>query len=311
MQKESVKDSYKDLNLEDFITSVYYLVDNLYSQISYKVFRPGDKPSFSDSEIITLNLVGQMVHDSENGWYRFVKKNYLRLFPQLLERSRYHRRCKDSQQMTELIRKIMINRMGFDKHEYHLMDSIPVPVCVYARASRNLRFSEDFGIDNDDLYGYCASKEEKIYGFKLHVLETVQGVPVHSVLAPASEQDVVLAPELLESYRPNLRVGGDKGYVGLDKRLENDWDFQLIIAKRRNQKEQNTVEEKFFLKKFRRIIETSYSQLAGQFHLQFTRGRSKWGLQNRIIAKLTAFTLAIYLNFLAEEPLLEIKGLVF
>jgi hypothetical protein len=311
MQKESVKDSYKNLNLEDFITVVYCLVDNLYHQISYKVFRPGEKPSFSDSEVLTLNLVGQMVCDSENGWYRFVKKNYLHLFPTLIERSRYHRRCKDSQQMTELIRKIMIHRMGFDTHEYHIMDSIPIPVCVYARASRNKRFSEDFEIDNSDLYGYCASKEEKIYGFKLHVLETVQGVPVHYVLAPASEHDVVLAPELVESYRPQIVIGGDKGYVGLTKRLEEPSDFKLIIAKRRNQKEQNTAEEKLFLKRFRRIIETSYSQLAGQFHLQFTRGRSKWGLQNRIIAKLTAFTMSIYINFLAEEPLLEIKGLVF
>jgi hypothetical protein len=311
MQKESVKDNYKNLNLEDFITVVYCLVDNLYHQISYNLSRPGDKPQFSDSEVITLNLIGQMVSDSENGWYRFVKKNYLHLFPQLLERSRYHRRCKDSQQMTEFIRKIMINLMGLDRHEFHLMDSIPVPVCVYARASRNMRFSEDFGIDNSDLYGYCASKEEKIYGFKLHVLETVQGVPVHYVLAPASEHDVVLAPELVESYRPQIVIGGDKGYVGLDKRLTHSSDFKLIIAKRRNQKEQNTVEEKFFLKKFRRIIETSYSQLAGQFNLQFTRGRSKWGLQNRIIAKLTAFTMAIYINFLAEEPGLEVKGLVF
>jgi len=44
------------------------------------------------------------------------------------------------------------------------MDSLPVPVCVYVRASRNLRFATDFDVDNADLYGHCASKKEDIYG---------------------------------------------------------------------------------------------------------------------------------------------------
>ncbi len=85
----------------------------------------------------------------------------------------------------------------------------------------------------------------------------------------------------------------------------------MIIAKRKNQKEQNTQEDNFFLKKFRKTIETTNAQLALQFNLQFTRGRSKWGLQNRIIAKLTAFTFCIYLNFLTEQPLLAIKEFLF
>lgn len=56
------------------------------------------------------------------------------------------------------------------------MDSLPVPVCVYVRASRNLRFATDFEVDNADLYGYCASKKEDIYGFKLHLLTSTQGI---------------------------------------------------------------------------------------------------------------------------------------
>lgn len=305
------KDTLKNLNLEDFLTVVYYMVDNLYNAIAGYSNRPGIKPIFSDSEVLTLNLVGQMFGDSENGWYKYVKKNYIHLFPHLVERSRYHKRCKNLQQMTELLRQQLIKLMNFDKSEFHVMDSIPVPTCVYARASRNMRWSQDFEIDNQHLYGYCAAKEERIYGFKLHLLQTVQGVPVHYVLAPASYHDVTVAPELLQTYRPNIVVGADKGYIGLEKRWEVPNETQLIIAKRKNQKEQNTQEDNFFLKKFRKTIETTNAQLALQFNLQFTRGRSKWGLQNRIIAKLTAFTFCIYLNFLTEQPLLAIKEFLF
>ncbi len=205
------KDTLKNLNLEDFLTVVYYMVDNLYNAIASYSNRPGIKPIFSDSEVLTLNLVGQMFGDSENGWYKYVKKNYIHLFPHLVERSRYHKRCKNLQQMTELLRQQLIKLMNFDKSEFHVMDSIPVPTCVYARASRNMRWSQDFEIDNQHLYGYCAAKEERIYGFKLHLLQTVQGVPVHYVLAPASYHDVTVAPELLQTYRPNIVVGADKG----------------------------------------------------------------------------------------------------
>lgn len=101
----ATKDNLKDLNLPDFLTVSYFVIDELYKQIEYLASRPGPVPTFSDSEVICLNLVGQMVCDSEKAWHRMVKKNYLRLFPKLLERSRYHRRCKDLQQITEIIRQ--------------------------------------------------------------------------------------------------------------------------------------------------------------------------------------------------------------
>jgi hypothetical protein len=51
--------------------------------------------------------------------------------------------------------------------------------------------------------------------------------------------------------------------------------------------------------------------LTEQFNLQFTRAKSAWGLTNRVIAKITALTIGIYFNFIAEFPLLQVKGFVF
>ena len=48
-----------------------------------------------------------------------------------------------------------------------------------------------------------------------------------------------------------------------------------------------------------------------QFNMQFTRAKSAWGLSNRVIAKITALTFAMFLNFIAEMPILQVKNFVF
>ncbi|SFF57997.1 hypothetical protein, partial [Thermoflexibacter ruber] len=103
---------------------------------------------------------------------------------------------------------------------------------------------------------------------------------------------------------------GDKGYVGLGKRLENTLDYELIIQNRANQVA-NTATEKAFLGIFRKTIETVNSILTEQFNIQYTRAKSAWGLTNRIIAKITSLTFAIYLNFITQQPILDIKNFIF
>lgn len=129
-------------------------------------------------------------------------------------------------------------------------------------------------------------------------------------LAATSHHDVNIAPELLETYRKNILTLCDKGYVGLSKKLTNPDEHHLIIQKRENQ-EPNSAVEKTFLGIFRKTIETTNVILAGQFHLQFTRAKSAWGLTNQVIAKITALTLAIYINSIAQLPLLKVKGFIF
>ncbi len=50
----------------------------------------------TDSEIITLSIMQEgRSNDSELSSHRGVQKDYLHLFPDLISRSRYHRRRKD------------------------------------------------------------------------------------------------------------------------------------------------------------------------------------------------------------------------
>lgn len=307
----SLEIKLKESNLETLWVVIYYYVDEFYQQVKQLVNRPGPRPQLSDSEVLTICIVGQMMSDSESAWYRYVRKNHSNEFPNLIERSRYHRRCKDLSQLQEIIRQMLVDRLGANQQRWHIMDSVPIPVCIYARASRNMRFCEEFAVDNSSLYGYCASKKESIYGFKLHLMVSSEGIPVHFVLAPAAPHDVSLAPEVLESYRQGITIGFDKGYVGLHKKLLRLEDYNLIVQQRNNQKEQLSKEEKSFLRQFRSIVETTNSLLSEQFNLQYTRAKSKRGLIHRVTAKIMSLTFAIFLNFLMGEPLLHVKQLIF
>ena len=63
----ALKDNLKNLNQGDFLKVSFFIIDEIYQSVKHLVSRPGPVPALSDSEIICLNLVGQMVCDSENG----------------------------------------------------------------------------------------------------------------------------------------------------------------------------------------------------------------------------------------------------
>ena len=244
---ESLKLTLEEGKLDDVLTVIFFHVDELYNQIRHLVARSGSKPIFSDSEVITLTLVNQMVIDSQTAWYKFVKRNHKPLFAHLIERSRYHRRSKSLFKLTNLIRRMLLLHLDVHLQQWHLMDSMPVPVCGYTRAGRTHQFAAQFGVTHDSLYGYCAAKQLDFYGFRLHLMVTTQGIVTHFVLAPGSHHHVTVAPELLETYRPDIIVGADKGYVGLAKRLNHPIDYQLIVQSKSNQTPNTAFEKSFWL----------------------------------------------------------------
>lgn len=80
---------------EDFILTVYVVIDDLYRQ-----FAPPEvlhkrhvlDAKLSDPEIITISICRELAGiDSENTWFTFVKRNYRHLFPDLCSRNRFNR----------------------------------------------------------------------------------------------------------------------------------------------------------------------------------------------------------------------------
>lgn len=297
-------------DLETLFTTVYVLVDDQYKRIlkEYPRLRTsGPEPEFSDSEVITLALMAELTgNDSENAWIPYVTKNYRYLFPQIIERSRYNRRVKDLTNVIDKIRcsfrESLVGPMPF----IQIIDSVPLPVCHYARASR----CRSFG--GEAAFGVCESKHEKIYGFKTHMTISEEGVPLSFSIASANHHDVTLVWDLVD-HCWNIILIGDKGYI--DKEQNNEFKetrgITVLTHKRVNQKEQNSKWLNSFISNSRQIIETVFSQLTDQFNISKNRAKKFFGLISRVVRKITAYTSAIYINKLYNLPLLEVKNLVF
>lgn len=300
------------LDLEMLFIIVFVLIDDLYRKIVPECVlnRPGPDPQLSDSEVITISLVGEMFLDSETAWCDFVYRNYRYLFPNLNERSRFHWRNKDLWVVKNLLRHRILGNLNTPFERYHLVDSMPVPICKYVRSKRCRFFLGE--VDKDTMFGVCESKDEKVYGFKLHLLITVEGIIVNFIIAPAAPHDLTLLSEILEAFN-NLIVGADKGYISkaLQEALKQAQKITLITPKKVNQIEKNTEAEKWFLARYRKMVETVNSLLSEQFHITRTRARKLWGLFSKIISKITSLTLCSYINMLMGRPLLEVKSLAF
>jgi len=299
--------------IEDFVdlcTSVYVLVDTLYQRLAAPYDqRPGPRSAFSDSEVITLTLVAELLGlDEECAFLAYVDRHYRALFPLLPERSRYNRRRRQLIEATNRIRAglmaALLAQLPPESTELSVIDSVPVPVVGFHHARGDHRWYGEAD------YGKVPSKKQTIYGFKLHLLIPHSGLILDFVLAPAQHNDGTLTEQLLID-KARLTVLGDKGYINapLHARLAERNAIVVLTPRRRNQLVQLPEALTRAIAHFRQVIETVNSQLVDQFHLQRNRAKCVSGLCARVQAKLAAHTVGLYLNWLLGQPLLALKAL--
>lgn len=297
---------------EDFILTVYVVIDELYRQ-----FAPSEvihrrhvlDAKLSNSEIITISICGELAGiDSENAWFSFVKKNYRHLFPQLCSRSRFNRTRRALMQTTELLRQKMISAFPIPFSPYFIIDSFPLAVCKFGRA-RYCRSFRGYGAD----YGKCPSKKETYFGYKVHALVTLEGYITSFEITPASTDDREGLRDIVES-QSDLVILGDKGYVGENLMLEmKEQGICLLALKRSNTKINWSKSFRQLIFKLRRRVETVFSQLSEQLNAERVLAKSFQGLCTRLSNKILAYNLCLALNRIFHETceLGKIKQLIF
>ena len=297
---------------EDFILLVYTIIDDLYHQFvptSVSQRRNVDTAKMSDSEIITLSICGELAGiDSENAWYSFVKRNYRHLFPRLCSRTRFNRTRGALLQVTELLRQKLTHSFPIPTSRYFVMDSFPLPVCKFGRA----RYCRSFRVDGAN-YGKCPSKKETYFGFKVHALITIEGYITAFEITPASADD----REGLRDFAENhlcLTVLGDKGYT--EEQLWEDMQEKgicLMSLKPSNHKNNWPKEVRQVIFRFRRRIETVFSQLSEQLNAEKVLAKSFRGLCTRLQNKILGHNLCMAFNSIFREPcdIGKIKHLIF
>jgi len=293
----------------DFCLYVYVIVDELYQQVAPMMQRRGPAPKCSDSELLAICLIGEC-----KGWDVETEllsnmRAYRELFPHLPEQSRFNRRRRNLMWVLNLIRRLLLSQLDLAKDAQCVIDSLPIPVVQFHLVPSS---TADWPAHEAD-FGKVSTKKQTIYGYKLHMLVTLNGLILDFELAPASATDLEVGFELLTQHTDRTVVG-DKGYISAEKAAEL-WRTNricLLTLPRRNQKRQVSAQRTHLHNAVRQIIETVNGQLTEQFNIETNHAHSFWGLCARLYSKLTAHTLCIFINRLLDKPdFLQIKSLAF
>lgn len=278
------------ISINDLFTIIFVLVDDWYQSEGKKLLtgKPGAKPEFTDSEVITLMLAQDFIpYPSETQYIGHIRANYLALFPKLLDQSQFNRRARSLRLLVEELRRSWIIQRGWHLGNHFLLDTKPVPVIGY---KRNKRHSEFAGSAN---YGLCVSRNLKYFGYKLVTVSTLFGIPMVYELVPANLDERKAAEEVIDHFS-FCDIFADKGFLGLKWQTQIfDQTNNLVWTPRRsNQYYQND-------KKLDRWFSSIRERIEGVFHEIQNTGRNierllaktVLGLCTRVIAKMTSHLL--------------------
>ena len=292
--------SCSDIPYATLFAMVYTVVDDWYQAVGWPLVRsrPGVKPCFSDSEVLTLEMMREMEGETrERRWPARVAANWRALFPCLPERSVWHKRTKSLGLLLDRCRCAVRDRLVDPADPRRLLDGTPVPVCEVSRVGRPDGTSagrqwQPYGAE----IGRCAARAWWFYGFKLVLTATVDMLPDQAVLVPAAADEREAAAALLT---PGLVVLGDRTFSRFASptgRAALDAVGCGVVAPppRRHAAAQDPAEG-VFLRHIRNRIETLIGLLKSEHGREDHGAHSWWGLRTRVAGVLAAYTIGRYL----------------
>jgi len=171
----------------------------------------------------------------------------------------------------------------FTHGEVFVIDSLPVPVCRRVRAWRCRK------VRGRIYCGYCAAKQEKFFGWRLHLICTPDGVPVRFTLLPGALHDLTPIHELTVDLPAGARVFGDKGdnSAADEASILAATQVRLIPIRRANMLPHAWFLDELELREYRHTIETVNSQCEAM-GLQRLHARTNGGFDLKVHASLVA-----------------------
>ena len=286
---DQLNNNTKPKNIKELFKMMLEIIKKLYNAVTPKSVsnrKNKIKAKKTDPEIITIYLLIQCLGKSINKGYNFLKNNYPDLVD-YIERSRFNRLVNSLMTVTRAIRKHFTK---FQHSIYKIVDSFPLTTSKFGRAFFSKLFK---GIAS---YGYCASKKEKYFGFKVHVVTDLDGNPYDYVLTPANVDDRNPVFELAELVDIDI-LFGDKGYDGnFINELRQEKGIKLYALKRGNSKNPLPKPFRNQISHLRRRIESTFNQLNEHFDIERVRSKSMLGLQSSLEIKFLCFNIITYIN---------------
>src|SRR5215211_3735157 len=131
------------MDLERFMIAVFCTIDDFLSERHPKLRQRGPQPRLADSEVLTIETVGEFLGiNTDQGLYTYFRRHFGHLFPRLLgvQRTTFTRQAANLWAVKSALWQHLAATMSQDG-ALVIIDSLPVPVCRFARAHRCRRFA--------------------------------------------------------------------------------------------------------------------------------------------------------------------------
>ena len=295
------------MDRKDFIISVYLLVCEHYQAIAARLplRRGGFAPALSDEEVITIETCGEYFKlATDEDIFDYFQAHFQDWFPQLRERTLFVRQAANLWQVKALIQRRLTEVSGQATDPVQVIDTLPVPICVLTRAPRDRCFKTIAD------YGFCAAKQMHYYGFKLGLRVARSGMIMHYPLLPARPHDVQLTDELVAEFAGV--VPADKGFIDAVRQelLAERHGVTLVTPPRKRMQAAFAPAVLKVCVRWRKRVETVGSHLVERFGVARIRVRDLWHFQHRLIRKVLAHTVGVFLNLQLGRKPLDLDGLV-
>lgn len=164
-------------------------------------------------------------------------------------------------------------------------DSLPIPVCRFARAyrCRPLAGHTDFGKDH--------VARQTFLGLRVHMRVTLPGVITDFRLAPPNVQDLEVAEDLFAGM-PGWVLGDSNYWSPKFQTTGQQQGLFWLTPYKKSQPDKHPWPH--WLSRKRYLIDTVFSQLKERFHAKRVWARDAWHYFARWLRKIISHTVALF-----------------
>jgi hypothetical protein len=304
------------MNLDDLIIALFCEIDDAVKMClpqlpKGRLRERGTSPTLSDSEVLTIEVAGAYLGlEQDTDLYLYFVRHYAHFFPALpgVHRTTFTRQAANLCHFKERLWQHFITQT-IHSHDFGLLDSMPLPVCQFARATfcRRFRAEDVYGLKAT--YGHDHVARQTYWGLRLHFHVAWPGLITGFTLAPAHESDIAVAPQLLQGRQGVILADRNYHAPQLQEQLQQDSPQLKLLAPFKNKKRDPNPRRSALISHFRYRIETVHSQLCERFRCKQVWARDTWHLLNRLLRIVLSHTLCFRLNVQFGNPPLQFAKL--
>lgn len=275
------------MDLNTFIVVIYCLIDDwLAEQPRYR--QRGPQPTLSDAEVLTIEVVGIWLSmATDKAIFLYFQRHYGDWFPGLrdIHRTTFVRQSANLWAVKVQLWRQLLRWVAHDPTD-NIMDSMPLPVCRFARANRCRRLREV------SAYGYDEVSRQKCFGLRVHARIAWPGVIRDLELLPANVPDTLAAEEMLVGVQGQVLADRNYWKPVLRDRLREQ-ELVLLAPFSTAKYEKTPWPRKLTRKRYR--IETVFGQLVERFQARQVWARDVWHLCSRWLRVILAHCFGVFL----------------